>query len=202
MRLMMQPAKGVKLYETDGWAVQDTGCTSTCVGMETLKRLNVRYEMTKLKNPVCYGTAGDRVQAVARATVELPIKDIHGDPHLWMIDAHVLEGKAPMLIGNETWDRLVCDQKQRYGQLQKDGLIIPLYRLQSSRLWKIRICRCESPDAYFMDMDQEECLQTCTCAAVQRRRSSGRSISCCEVAERPTDESLAKSSNRSQRAHG
>ena len=96
------------LVSSPGFGVIDSGCGRTLIGRETLNALGQKLAQVTSQRPVQYEAHssfryGNGATELSRVAVKIPV-GIGGKSGI--IDAAVIEGKAPLLLGRPTLEKL------------------------------------------------------------------------------------------------
>ncbi|CAE7244986.1 GIP, partial [Symbiodinium sp. CCMP2456] len=99
---------GAGLVSSPGFGVVDSGCGRTLIGRETLSTLSTMLSSRVDKEPEVYESTsvfrfGNGATETSAQAVRIPVGI---SQKLGLIDAAIIEGKAPLLLGRPTLERL------------------------------------------------------------------------------------------------
>ena len=99
---------GAGLVSSPGFGVVDSGCGRTLIGRETLSTLSTMLSSRVDKKPEVYESTsvfrfGNGATETSAQAVRIPVGI---SQKLGLIDAAIIDGKAPLLLGRPTLERL------------------------------------------------------------------------------------------------
>ena len=120
----------------DGMVVPDSGCSTACGGLATVKRhcakLGIPFPKLRHSN-VKFAFAGDgEAKAVGCVEVELRLRDVNGCVVTEKVKVHLIPGKTPILLSS-AWLRSSKGSLLGFYEdmdvLHRHGTVFPVYRL-------------------------------------------------------------------------
>ena len=118
------------LVSSPGFGVIDSGCGRTLIGKETLEQLETKLRPMTSRRAERYEAIssfrfGNGATEVSNHAVKIPVS-IGGVPGI--IDAAIIEGRAPLLLGRPTLERLCVslDFAQKTMQFLNTKLTVPM----------------------------------------------------------------------------
>ncbi|CAE7347138.1 RE1, partial [Symbiodinium microadriaticum] len=137
---------GAGLVSSPGFGVVDSGCGRTLIGRETLSTLSTMLSSRVDKKPEVYESTsvfrfGNGATETSAQAVRIPVGI---SQKLGLIDAAIIDGKAPLLLGRPTLERL--NVVLNFRQLLINVLDFPA-ESQAAREVKQQECRNDSQTA-------------------------------------------------------